>query len=138
MTMTFHCGNQDGHQCLEPFATETVCRLPQNDERLTDCFIVQATSSTCLAFTSRHFRQCSDRVFAVKAGQGRELVENARAFCFGSNSLPRANRCDQFLARSHADLPRRESPPRTIQRVANYMRQQHPFGNNKDESMSSQ
>src|SRR5438105_167553 len=106
MAMPLHCLDQNGHQRPQPLAADPVRRLPNHDQ----CFPCRVLVDPAPGPRSRTPLRLTrpkqpHHVLAVKAGNRRELVEDAAPLCPVRLRIPSRYRCYQLVPRRHADPP---------------------------------
>src|SRR3989442_15800961 len=98
MSVTFQGGEEDEEQWLEPFPTDAIGRLPENDERLMDGLVVQ--SQALVPRSGRYSREPVEHangVLAVVARECHKLIEDPTLLIRRNGPVPLADRLHQLL-----------------------------------------
>ena len=106
MAISFHRSDQKRDQRLQPFAADPVGRLPKHHQCLAHGIVIHAPfgpgpGPDCNILAP----QKPFRVLAVIAGDLRELRQDPALFGARCGSIPRPDRLQKFISRSHADPP---------------------------------
>jgi len=96
---------QHRDHCLQPRRANPFRDLPQDAKGLAYCGAVPNATSPRLWRGERR-RQQTDRVLAMVAGNGYELVEDGTPFRHRAGPIPHPDRLHQFPACCHAHSPR--------------------------------
>ena len=96
--MSLERRDKDRQQRLQPLAADSVARLPQDDQRLFHSLVVDPEPSRSPGRHQLRSRvQQSDRMLAVVARDGHELVQNAPLVSCRCLPVPLRNRLHQLL-----------------------------------------
>jgi hypothetical protein len=78
MTMPLQGIDEQGEECPETLPADSVRRLPERDQGLTNRLIVEPAARNCLRLRVRHLTpKHPDGVLSVVSGQPDELIEDA-------------------------------------------------------------
>src|SRR4051794_34537740 len=98
MSVALHRFDQDGNQRLQPFATDAIRSLPDNNQRFTNGIVIKSAVRSWLgpSFLGPVPQQTHD-VLAVKPTHRNKLVENARLFGSLASCVTLRNRLHQLI-----------------------------------------
>ena len=110
MTVPLHGIDQHRDQRLQALAANPIGRFPQHGQRLANRLVAEAVAGVRRLRSGDLLAKQPDRVLAVIAGHGHELIEDLDPVTEYRAAIPLPQRLDQLLACRHADLPRHVVP----------------------------
>ena len=110
MAVPHHGIDQHRDQRLQALAADPISRFPQHAQCLANRLVVDAVTGARRLRSGDLLAQHPDRVLAVIAGQGHELIEDLDPVTERRAAIPLPQRLDQLLACRHADLPHHVVP----------------------------
>jgi len=111
MSMPLHGIDQHRDQRLQTLAAHPIGGFPQHRQRLGYRLVVHAVAQAHFGCRAELPAQYADRVPAVVAGQGHELVEDLDPIAERRAAISQPQCLDQLLACGHADSPRHVALP---------------------------
>jgi hypothetical protein len=80
VTMPLHRVDQHWQQCFQALAANPVRGFPKQYKRISICFVIPSSARPPARRRRDRIPKHPHRVFPMKAGDGDELVQNARLF----------------------------------------------------------
>jgi hypothetical protein len=93
MFVSFHGINEERHQRLQAFAADSIRRLPDHNQRLTDRIVIKSARWSRRAPLDLLAAEYPHGVLAVKAGHRCELIQDAAFLAPLAGGVSLAYRC---------------------------------------------